>query len=1535
MRPAELPIVPILRGVSNWVEWHTSFEALAMYEKVWLAVETPLPDDPSATLLAKDEKAKGLIRLNVSSSLRTTITLDEDLRRLSAHELWNHLRNKFDARSAKLKPVMTNILDKAIGKMKFPDTKVLSEIETHINQMDSLFTQKVSLGQVLDDAEKGQKLLSQLPESYQSLKSSIFNANNVSWEALSLHLQCDAMTMDSSMIPQPDAPKEGNPNPNHARGNGNGGNRNGGNGNGGGNRNHGNGGGKKKDDDRNNTICAFCMKPGHQAAKCFKRKRELRALSAGSSGANNDTSDERPQKKAKKKNLNFLGSMTASNLKPVSSGEQSAMARYSRIFEEIQAAKQHSNSSDQVRSQPPQSKANEANDDNSPSGDAAFHLRGSKPPTTGERDRIGRERTSSPERCSIRMIVDSGCTGGHMVGSKYLQYTHEFENFNDEITLGDGSKIYSTGIGSLYCYHKEADTLATLDDVMVVPNIGDRAFFSVSTAASNGMKTKFSRNTVYIYRKLPNYQRMTVAIGKRNKDNDQYIVEFDISAMPILLNSLNSATAEDELEHDQLPADSITPVLAPGSRSNAAPMIIWHRRMAHLNNRDLQSLRDHGIATGMRVIGSSKRHGYCSACIEGKATKLPYNKKKQKHSHRYAAAPCFRIANDLTGPTNTEATDGERYIQVIIDEYSRYVFVYCIKTKDEAAANLKTTIAQMNTVHSPRFKVKYLSVDGGGEIISKDVLKFLNEQGIQIEKTAPESSNQNAIVERVIRTITEAANTLLRQCGAPTRFWREAVYLATFCRNRSPSKGTKGVTPYQLWFGQVPDLSFLRTFGCLAYKVQTKNQRRRDINTDVKFGPRATKCVYLGYSRNTKGYVLYDIENNKLIDGARDVAFDETVFPFAELAISDPLFNETDQILEAHDESYCPSDSETDSYESEDDSDDSKSDSTADHEPPQKRPRRHRRAPDPGFMVQCSLVKRHPTRRATRPTCALYSGCTNGTNAKDRKAHKTAKTAFKIPEPKSVAEALSGKYRDEWLAALLSELTSLEENQTWELTDLPSGKKPIKCRWVFKVKYNADGTVERFKCRLVAQGFTQRQGIDYDETFAPVAKHASFRSLMAIAAKEDLELKHLDIRTAYLNGLIDKDIYMTQPPGFKSKSKATKDKVCKLKRCIYGLRQSGARWYTTLKSFLNEIGFESTPTDPCLFKRTETDGTTNYILIYVDDVILAGPNCSVLAEITSAFERRFRKIHDLGDLKWFLGVKVTRDRILKRIYLQQDQYTIDTLEMFNMSDCTVRKSPELSGIQLTSDMSPKTPDDIKEMESKPYAALVGRLNYLAILTRPDIAHAVQQLCQFMHNPGKLHWRAAKEVLRYLKGTINYGICYGKSGESTSAFYQSGPTNTDLSIYADADWANDIDDRKSIGGYVFFLNGGPIDWSSSKLTDTALSSTAAEYYAACKAVTNSQWLRNLLSAFEIDIPKPFIIFEDNQSCIRYTENPFGKTRMKHLPLRHFYLREQVQRGEIKLTHVNTKENLADIFTKGLDAKSFTRQRDMLNICDLQS
>ncbi|GAU17623.1 hypothetical protein TSUD_254980 [Trifolium subterraneum] len=506
------------------------------------------------------------------------------------------------------------------------------------------------------------------------------------------------------------------------------------------------------------------------------------------------------------------------------------------------------------------------------------------------------------------------------------------------------------------------------------------------------------------------------------------------------------------------------------------------------------------------------------------------------------------------------------------------------------------------------------------------------------------------------------------------------------------------------------------------------------------------------------------------------------------------------------------------------------------------------------------------------------------------------------PLPHNPKAALSDP---NWKAAMLDEFDALIKNKTWELVPRPSNVNVIRSMWIFRHKKKSDGSFERHKARLVGDGRSQQVGLDCDETFSPVVKPTTIRIVLTIALSKSWSIHQLDVKNAFLHGKLHETVYMHQPMGFRDS--VHPDYVCLLKKSLYGLKQAPRAWYQRFADFIFTFGFFHSKSDHSLFIYRKGNDMA-YILLYVDDIILTASSDVLRQSIMSLLASEFA-MKDLGTLSYFLGIAVTHHA--DGLFLSQRKYAAEIIERAGMTSC----KPTTTPVDTKPKLSISSGSPYKDPTQ--YRRLAGALQYLTF-TRPDISYAVQQVCLHMHDPKDEHMNALKRILRYIQGTLDHGLHLYKSPVSG------------LTSYTDADWGGCPDTRRSTSGYCIFLGDNLISWSSKRQPTLSRSSAEAEYRGVANVVSESCWIRNLLLELHCPIHKATLVHCDNISAIYLSGNPVQHQRTKHIEMDIHFVREKVARGQVRVLHVPSRYQIADIFTKGLPRVLFEDFRDSLSI-----
>ncbi|KAH9651797.1 Integrase catalytic domain-containing protein [Citrus sinensis] len=848
--------------------------------------------------------------------------------------------------------------------------------------------------------------------------------------------------------------------------------------------------------------------------------------------------------------------------------------------------------------------------------------------------------------------------------------------------------------------------------------------------------------------------------------------------------------------------------------------MMWHLKLGHMSEQGLKILSERKLLPGLKSVSLP----FCEHCVTSKQYRL-------KFSRSIARSKCIL---DLIHSDVWESPDismgGAKYMVTFIDDYSRRCWVYPIRKKSDVFLVFKEYKMRVELESSK--KIKCLRTDNGGEYTDGEFLAFCKQEGIQRQFTVAYTPQQNGVAERMNRTLTERIRAMLRTAGLPNSFWAEAAKTACYIVNRSPSTAIGLKTTMEMWTGKPADYSYLHAFGCPVYVMYNAQER-------TKLDAKSVRCIFLGYADGVKGYRLWDPTAHKIVI-SRDVIFVE------------------DQLQRKDgDDGTVKEKSETVPVYVENNLEDSDSSEAAPEHEEQE-------------LVEFEVPEVRRSTRERRPSAW----------------HSEYVTEIKVAyclliedgEPSTFHEALNSSDVALWITAMQEAIEALHKNKTWELVPVPRGRKAIGNKWVYKIKRDGNEQVERYRARLVVKGYAQKEGIDFNEIFSPVVRLTTVRVVLAMCATFDLHLEQLDVKTAFLHGELEEEIYMLQPEGFAEKEK--ENLVCRLNKSLYGLKQAPRCWYKRFDSFIMSLGYNRLSSDHCTYYKRFEDNDFIILLLYVDDMLVA-------------------------------GMQIHRDRNNKKIWLSQKNYLKKILRRFNMQDCKSISTPLPVNFKLSSSMCPSNEAERKEMSRVPYASAVGSLMFAMICTRPDIAQAVGAVSRYMANPGGEHWIAVKRILRYIRGTSDVALCYGGS-----EFTVRG--------YVDSDFAGDLDKRKSTTGYVFAFTGAAVSWVSKLQTVVALSTTEAEYMAATQACKEAIWIQRLLEELGHKQQKIPVLC-DSQSALHIARNPVFHSRTKHIGVQYHFVREVVEDGSVDLQKIHTKENLADVLTKPVNADTFIWSR----------
>jgi len=939
---------------------------------------------------------------------------------------------------------------------------------------------------------------------------------------------------------------------------------------------------------------------------------------------------------------------------------------------------------------------------------------------------------------------------------------------------------------------------------------------------------------------------------------------------------------------------------------------LWHKRLGHHNYDGIKLMIHDNLVDGLVLDSKNSPDPICEPCLAGKMHANPF------HSSNSRATELLELVHSDVYDASHISHGGYRYWALFIDDCSRQKFAIPMKRKSETFAAFKTFKAYAEK-HTGKL-LKCLREDKGGEYMSNEFDTFLKECGIIREHSVRNRPQQNGVAERANRTLGERITAMLSESGLSKAYWAECLAALVHVLNRCP---TSGATPYECWHGKKPGVSHLRVWGCLACLAYVHIQRDKRS----KFDSHMEKCVFVGYPDGYKGWKFYNPETRKVIISER-ADFDER-YTYDGKLLREGVENTNPELrplvpIDHESSSVVPPEVVENPIENvEEEFDEKKEDQPVVEENADPQPvsvEQHQEEEEEVNDDDRPIALRRARReirlpwKLRDPPPIIMSDSEESTDESDEEGVHVVVQGEN--EPQSFTEAMQLPLADKWKDACLEEYNWHLENSTWTLVELPPGQKAIGSKWVFKIKHNADGSIERFKARLVAKGFSQRPGQDYFETFASTMRATTIRTVLALAAIEDLELRSVDISHAFTNSDIDAEIYMAQPEGFKQGGSKY---VCRLNKSLYGLKQSPRLWGEKLAEVLSQMGFVKTYSDAALFIY-DRDGIKVIVPVFVDDITFASKSVEILDSFVVEMSKYF-KLRDLGKTSLLLGISIMRDRPNRKLWLSQKQYIMNKLEEFKMADCKPVGTPILPGHNLSSTQCPNTPEEKAEMDGIPYINAVGSLMYLAIMTRPDIAFAVGVLARFNSNPGKVHWNAVKHVFRYLKGTVDLKLEYGPGEKLEGERFLT---------YSDADYGGDVDRRKSTDGYMIKVGSGTVCWSSKLQQVVTLSTTEAEYLAAVRASKEICWMQQMLKEIGFMSSAPSTLFVDNQSAISVAKNPEHHGRMKHLDLAYYWLRDKVAERKIQVVHLPSSDMPADLLTKALPKPQVAKLRKLMGL-----
>ncbi|KAG5682922.1 hypothetical protein PVAND_012240 [Polypedilum vanderplanki] len=893
----------------------------------------------------------------------------------------------------------------------------------------------------------------------------------------------------------------------------------------------------------------------------------------------------------------------------------------------------------------------------------------------------------------------------------------------------------------------------------------------------------------------------------------------------------------------------------------------WHRMLSHRNLDDIKRLKEKGLR-----FKDCKCIDVCEPCIKGKLARKSFPKEASKPEEFLDL-----VVSDVCGPMQVKSIQGSRYFITFIEVYSGYTEVSFMKEKSEVPTKVIEYIESIKVKFGRKMKI--FRSDRGTEYTNSRLQDHLRSEGIKFQSTVGYAPEQNGIAERKNRTLMEAARTMLFDSKLPKFLWTEAVNEACYNQNRLISK-SRTQTPYEVYYKKEQRFKDFHIFGCDVY-VMIPDQVRK------KLDPKAKKGKYVGHDNQAKGYRVYE-PVSRTVRIHREVVFIDK-YNIGRNPIKDQVIKDY-QIEES-----------SDNIQNEDTKEDIQHEETIIKKPELSKENLQF---DPEDLFELTP----PEEQIQNQGINANQEEPNQNEEKDidEEFHDAMEEQEQLPiqepeviqiedevrrsgrvtaEPRTYKQAIQSEDKDKWIAAMDQEIKSLCDNDAWCLVDLPAGRKAVGSKWVFKKKEDQEGNIIEYKARLVAQGYSQKYGEDYDEVFAPVTRSSTFRLLLAVSGRRKYYVKQFDIKTAFLNGELKEEIYLKQPPGYE-----INNQVLRLKKSLYGLKQAARVWNQTIHQVLIHDGFIQSQADMCFYIKN-LDNKSCYLIIHVDDILIAGSDLEIISQTQATLSKHFQ-VKDLGTVKFFLGIAINQDEE-GNFFINQENYIKKIVSEASLSDAKPSKIPLDVGYYKL---------EVLLEDNKEYRKLIGMLLYVSTNSRPDISSSVSILSQ-------------KVV-------------------SLSLRLSSQDPNEVIKFYSDANWAEDRRDRKSNSGHIGFVFGRAVSWACRKQVSVSLSSTEAEYIALTEATQEVLWLKNLCEDFKIDIKFPIEVKADNQSAIKMVDSHKFSNATKHIATRYHFIKEVKEKGVIQIKYVPAEDNIADMLTKALGGIKLKQLREAAGLINLE-
>ncbi len=1163
-----------------------------------------------------------------------------------------------------------------------------------------------------------------------------------------------------------------------------------------------------------------------------------------------------------------------------------------------------------------------------------------KDKNTGSDDDLGcvfmaSEHVNANTDVAKYVTIDSGATQ-HVAGANAKSLLEDIKTMEraTRLHLPNGETLIAREKGNLKVVLGEgkADRHEITNVVLSDQIKGDGPILiSVAKLCDKGAKVTFDKNKCQVSIKKNGRWVPKITAKRRGNLYQLPINKFELDDDDEQINIITNKETKPDIDKDMIKKNISIPELQ-----------LMHQRLGHCNIQALKTAIRSGNIKGVSEKALEQVMKECTVCAVAKIKKTS----RPKNSTTETTTPLERTHCDTSGKMRVPTYSGRRYFSVIVDEATRHVDVRLLKNKNEVSSHLKQYKSKGERLHNKKMKV--VRTDNAKEYLSKEFKGLLNEEGIETQQCTPHEHSQNPYAERTIGVITNIANTLLAQSNAPPKLWGEAVMTAAVVHELTPKKVLEYKTPFELWRGRKPDLTRLKTWGCLAIPQTPKHQR-------WKFDKNGCECIMIGYDLEKKAWRLMRLDNHKLIVSCH-VKFFENIFPYKVKKAADMVV-----------EYLVPGGLKTIKDFDNNDEEDlkpvsinlSKVNRNINRYPTDQNGNHTRNIDIKKEMLSPDIISNNGSRtpthtfisnngsRTSTPTLLIdnvgngahnliedvdvandaqnFIGTPGGYNSSMVRKEMTdfdptipRKTCnenpvYSVEQDEEfdeeylflARETLSyemGIKKDpaNYGEAVKKELDAFSEQKVFRLVPKPD-VDVLFPNWVLERKW--DG---RHKARLTINGKRQIKGMNYDASFAATLSLPLMRIAITLMLLLNMTMGQYDVPTAFLNSKIDRPVYMYPPKGYKM-PKGKENWVWELLKCLYGLKQASRMWRSVFHDFLvDELGFKQIHVETCMYIKI-TKGSISIIVVYVDDFILGSTNSETYLEIEKGLINKFN-VKKLKLLDRFLGMNFTRSG--NKMFINQKDIIEKMCTDYNLGSGKDTEMPWPGGF-----IDPKPDEQVPFTNEKAYRSAIGTLLWIAMCTRPDIAYHVNFLSTFSNKPLRIHWEHVKRIIVYLRSTANKGI-----------LLNCDPKKNTPTVYCDASHGDPTIDRKSTTGFMFFLCGAPFYWASRRQKVVSISSCEAEYYAMSEMAMEAQFFLQIFKGISSNI-KTVIANVDSEPARRIASGDASLRKVKHIETRYHFVRDMTLNKQLELRWITKDQNVADILTKAMENKRlFTFLRD---------